>query len=508
MRRPHDELALTGGYSFVVGWCRIGSAQAATLANIELQIDRSDSKPIYEQIAGQVRRLIGDSSLLDGDSLPTVRKLATQLGVSRLTAFKAYAELQKDGLVESRVGRGTVVRLRAPGWTSQHDGPFLDESSLMGHEEQWEQMDVLSLATALPDPSLFPHDVFLECLHSLRSSGPWTFSSAPAEGEQALREQWARTMHHLASHWTASDMLVTSGLVTGQLLAISCLAGAGKGVAVQDPTWIGAHKQIERTGARPYPVAHTESGLDTDQLKELASQRKISLLLLTPDHSWGNGLSLPVENRTDILSIADHYGIHVLESVGHSRIHFAGKQLACMAELSNGSELVLSDFDLCSCLSAGIGMGVLAAKGAALESLRSAIQMAPAPARPMQLAMAKFLAADELESHFGRAVPTYRSRKEAMVRALKSSLPAGLKWTEPTGGYVLMLDLPAGVDATAVQKDALPAGLSIVPGSACSMLPRFDSAVRLSYAMLPAEKIIRAVVSFGRLLKERQIARN
>ena len=478
------------------------------MANLQFQIDRSDSKPIYEQIAGQVRRLIGDSDLLDGDSLPTVRKLATQLGISRLTAFKAYAELQKDGLIESRVGRGTVVRLRAPGWTSQHEGAFLDESALMGHEEQWGQMDVLSLATAMPDPSLFPHDVFLECLQSLRGSGPWAFSSSPAEGEQTLREQGARTMHHLASHWTADDMVVTSGLVTGQLLAIMSLAGAGMGVALQDPSWLGAHQQIERTGARAYPVAHSDSGLDTDQLRELAKQRAISLLLLTPDHSWGNGLSLPIENRTEILSLADHFGFYLLESVGHARIHFAGKQAAGLAELSNGSELVLSDFDLCSCLSAGIGMGVLSAKGAALESLRSAIQMAPGPARPLQLAMAKFLADDQLESHFGRAVPTYRSRRDAMLRALKSSMPSGLRWTNPTGGYVLMLDLQPGTDVTALQKDALAAGLSIVPGSACSMLPRCASSVRLSYAMLPAERIVRAVVTFGRLLKDQQFARN
>nr|NLD40446.1 GntR family transcriptional regulator [Actinomycetales bacterium] len=72
-------------------------------------VDLSSGVPPYEQIRGQVAGLIATGSLHPGDRLPTVRDLATDLGVAVGTATRAYRELESAGLVVSRRRVGTVV---------------------------------------------------------------------------------------------------------------------------------------------------------------------------------------------------------------------------------------------------------------------------------------------------------------------------------------------------------------------------------------------------------------
>lgn len=74
-----------------------------------LDVDPRSGVPIYIQLIGGVRHAVEIGSLGSGDRLPTVRALAGELNVAPNTVVKAYNELQREGLIESRPGVGTVV---------------------------------------------------------------------------------------------------------------------------------------------------------------------------------------------------------------------------------------------------------------------------------------------------------------------------------------------------------------------------------------------------------------
>src|SRR5947207_1054834 len=74
-----------------------------------LQLDRERSQPLYQQIAEQIKSQISGGKLPIGTRLPTVRQLASTLGVTRLTVHSSFSELQSGGWVEATVGRGTFV---------------------------------------------------------------------------------------------------------------------------------------------------------------------------------------------------------------------------------------------------------------------------------------------------------------------------------------------------------------------------------------------------------------
>ncbi|MGB3683941.1 MAG: GntR family transcriptional regulator [Rubrobacteraceae bacterium] len=74
-----------------------------------LKVDTGSGVPIYVQIVDQVRHAAGVGSLEAGDRLPTVRALAKELAIAPNTVVKAYSELQRSGMIESRPGVGTVI---------------------------------------------------------------------------------------------------------------------------------------------------------------------------------------------------------------------------------------------------------------------------------------------------------------------------------------------------------------------------------------------------------------
>ena len=82
--------------------------------SIWLQVDPRSGVPMYVQIIEGVKRALEVGQLRPGDRMPTVQKLSTELTIAPNTIVKAYGELQRQGLIESRAGAGTVVAASAP----------------------------------------------------------------------------------------------------------------------------------------------------------------------------------------------------------------------------------------------------------------------------------------------------------------------------------------------------------------------------------------------------------
>ncbi len=76
---------------------------------MQIIISNNADKPIYEQITSQIKAMIMNGELQAGDTIPSVRTLAKTLHVSVITVRKAYEELQRDGFIETAVGRGSFV---------------------------------------------------------------------------------------------------------------------------------------------------------------------------------------------------------------------------------------------------------------------------------------------------------------------------------------------------------------------------------------------------------------
>lgn len=76
---------------------------------LDIVISNNADKPIYEQITMQIKAMIMSGKLQAGEAIPSMRALAKSIHVSVITVQKAYEDLQRDGFIETTVGRGSFV---------------------------------------------------------------------------------------------------------------------------------------------------------------------------------------------------------------------------------------------------------------------------------------------------------------------------------------------------------------------------------------------------------------
>lgn len=77
---------------------------------MDIIISNASGTPIYKQIIEQIKGIILDGVLTEGEALPSMRLLAQQLRISVITTKRAYEELERQGFIESYAGKGSFVK--------------------------------------------------------------------------------------------------------------------------------------------------------------------------------------------------------------------------------------------------------------------------------------------------------------------------------------------------------------------------------------------------------------
>ncbi|MCU0711551.1 MAG: GntR family transcriptional regulator [Pirellula sp.] len=86
--------------------------------NSWLTISQADPRPLYTQVIDQVKRRVSTGDLPPGSELPSIRQLAADLKISVITIKRAYLELERDGVIQTRQGKGSYVA-ENPGLASE-----------------------------------------------------------------------------------------------------------------------------------------------------------------------------------------------------------------------------------------------------------------------------------------------------------------------------------------------------------------------------------------------------
>lgn len=102
---------------------------------MEIVVSNHNSKPLYEQIALQIKVAIMSGDLKAGEPIPSMRSLAKSLQISVLTVQKAYETLQADGFIETTAGKGCYVSV-------QNQDFYLEEQQKKIEEKFMEAIDI------------------------------------------------------------------------------------------------------------------------------------------------------------------------------------------------------------------------------------------------------------------------------------------------------------------------------------------------------------------------------
>lgn len=109
---------------------------------MEIVVSNKASRPLYEQIATQIKAAIMSGELKAGEAIPSVRALAKSLHISILTVQKAYSTLQEDGFIETTAGKGCYV-------SAQNQDFYLEEQQKK-IEERFSEAIEIARASGIP----------------------------------------------------------------------------------------------------------------------------------------------------------------------------------------------------------------------------------------------------------------------------------------------------------------------------------------------------------------------
>ncbi len=492
---------------------------------MELRLDKASAVPVYLQIRDAIREQILSGRLAGGEKLLPERKLASALRINRSTVLAAYRELKDEGLVEARVGSGTVVK--APPPRPGGPGPFpaapLPWRSLFGssaareHDpllrdllELTERRDVLSLAAGLPAPELLPIDTFSRiAVEVLAEHGAEALLHSPTEGLTPFRESLAALTASRGIPCTAAEVLVTSGSQQGLDLAARVFLDPGDAVVVEEPTYFGALEAFRTAQVRLLGVPVDGDGMRTDLLEALLERHRPKLIYTLPTFQNPSGAVMSLARRRHLLELAARHGVPVLEDDSYSDLRYDGEPLPALAALDaadaggtgDSGARVLYLSSLSKVLVPGFRLGWLRAPEPVVRQLALAKQAIDLHSGTLgQLLVDRFLRDGLFAPHAALLRREYARRRAAILGALSELAPGRLSFVRPAGGYYVWARAGVGVLEGRLLAEAAREGVAFLPGAACHVHPPAETFLRLNFTHQTPERIREGVGRLARAL--------
>src|SRR5262245_1944482 len=475
---------------------------------LSLQLDRDSPMPLARQIQGQIERLIREGWLGPGVKLPATRELAQALGVNRTTVALAYEELVAAGRARAHVGQGTFVASAPPG--EARPAPLaparvsLDWSRLFSRSAHIGGSGVerratlpggarplVSFAEGTPDSGMFPTDAFRRVLNQVvRAEGTALLQYPPGgDGYPPLRAYLATYLLRVGVEARADDILVVNGSQQGFDLIARTFIDPGDVVAVEQPTYPRATDVFRAAGAQLVPVPWDLEGPSAEALEQVLARHRPKLFYCQPTAHNPTGLTMTSEAARRVLDVAARHHVPIVEDGFDGSLYYGERRpLPLRAIDRDGLVLYIGTFS--KVLFPGLRLGWLVAPPPVVDRLRAAKQLADLGTSPLiQAAVHQFCERRLLDRHVSRIAKEYDRRRTTLLDALARHMPEGVSWTEPRGGFSLLLTLPAGCDAMALLPRALRRGVGFTPGARFFPGGGGEHTARLSFSSVPVRRI-------------------
>lgn len=330
----------------------------------------------YQRLALALQAGILEGSIEAGAKLPPHRTLADQLGVTIGTISRAYAELERTGLVLARVGDGTFVRQRGqqrtadPGFRNVLDEPqrYFDMSHNMhipGHE-------TACLAHSLKELSNDPQ--------TLQELTRYTADV----GLPHYRQAGARWLAHgdFAPH--ADQVVCVNGGQHGLFCTLMALLRAGDTLVTEQLTYPGLISAARFLGIKLLGIEMDDQGLRPESLEQLCRSHRVSALYCTPTLQNPTSTVLSAARRQAIAQICRAHNLLILEDEAHAVLvldrppplsQYAPERCILIGSLSKA-------------VAAGLRVGYLHAPASLIGRLSAALRATCWMATPLPLELA------------------------------------------------------------------------------------------------------------------------
>src|SRR5687768_13308048 len=450
---------------------------------MRIPLDRQSSTPLYEQIEAYLRQGILSGSLAAGTRLPASRQLARDLGVNRITVENAYAMLETDGLIYSKMGSGTYVLPPDPRLVISKDEPGapwpLWQQSLELHNRSSKNKtspdmpkksvrypQPISFASGIGDAHLFPAEDFRKVLQTvMRRDGIVALDYGKPNGHAPLRETIAHILASQGLQTRSENVLITAGSQQALSLISQLLLKPGDVILVESPTYSGALDLFRSLDFKVVGIPIDGQGMQVEVLEKLLQQHHPKLIYTIPNFHNPTGTCLSNPRRRELIVLADRYNIPILEDDFVGDLRYEGRTQPALKALDPGGRVIyINTFS--KILMPGLRVGFLVAKGPVYNALVNFKRVNDlATSTLVQRALEAYVTVGRYQAHLRRSCQIFRKRRDAMVSAIQRYLPAEVHLDTPQGGLFIWLQLPKNLSSEKLLPLAWEEGVVFAPGT-------------------------------------------
>lgn len=450
---------------------------------MRIPLDRQSSVPLYQQIESYLRQGILSGSLAADTRLPASRQLARDLGVNRITVESAYAELETDGLIYSKMGSGTYVLPVGPLVALSKDGPgapwplwqqdveFQARTTESRHRDERlkkvaRQPHMISFASGIGDSHLFPAEDFRKVLQTvMRRDGIAALDYGEPSGHTPLRQTITHILASQGLQTRSGNVLITAGSQQALALVSQLLLKPGDVIMVESPTYPGALDLFRALGFKVVGIPVDGQGMQVEALEKLLQQHHPKLIYTIPNFHNPTGTCLSSQRRVELIILADRYNIPILEDDFVGDLRYEGRTQPALKALDPGGRVIyVSTFS--KILMPGLRVGFLVAEGPIYNCLVNFKRVNDlATSTLIQRALEAYVTVGRYQSYLRRSCQIFRKRRDAMISAIERYLPAQIHFDPPQGGLFVWLQLPDRLFSEKLLSLAWEEGVDFAPGN-------------------------------------------
>ncbi|WP_457579825.1 MocR-like pyridoxine biosynthesis transcription factor PdxR [Ensifer canadensis] len=468
-------------------------------------IDRASRTSLQAQIRETVVSAVLSGRLPPGAQLPSTRKLASYLNISRLTVTLAYQELATQGYLDV-VDRSSYrvadkppfnvldADVASPGaeavdWSSKLRSTFR-VAKQMRKPLDWRRYPYPFLYGQM-DPSLFDLTAWRDCARRALAREDFELMAgdfAASDDVQLVNYICSRTLPGRGIRANPDEILVTVGAQNALWIVIQLLLRRGSHAVCENPCHPDMSASLRLSGAKVTVLDVDEGGLPPAALPH-----EVDAVFVTPSHHSPTGATMPMDRRVALLEAASSRDFVIIEDDYEFEMSFlAPPSPALKAFDRKGRVFYIGSFS--KSLFPGLRLGYLVAPAPVIREARAlrALMLRHPPGH-LQRTAAYFLALGHYDAVLHRMREEYHLRHRVMADALNAN---GLKiaGSAAFGGTSFWIEGPDGLDADRLMADLREDGVLIESGS--PFFPNDEESCRffrMGYSSIGRDRIAEGV---------------
>ncbi|MTH79260.1 PLP-dependent aminotransferase family protein [Paracoccus aestuariivivens] len=464
----------------------------------EIILLREDEAPTLQgRLAAAIVRAILEIRARPGTRLPSSRKLAGALGISRMTVTLVYQDLVSQGYLETLPRSGIAVaatvphrRLRAPSIRQQAEKPPDWQDWLSDHKlprrvirkpTNWREFRY-PFIYGQPDPSLFDHNAWRECARQALGTRDFADLSSDRYGaDDPLLVDYicSNTLARRGIRARRDEVLVTLGAQNALFLAVELLARADRIAVTEDPGYPDFAETLRRAQSPTsfLPVDH--GGLNPADLPP-----NTRLVIVTPSHHIPTGGTMPLARRRELLERAAAQDFLIIEDDYDFEMSYLAQPLPALRSMDDAGRVIyIGSFS--KSLFPGLRIGYMVGPAELIRQARALRSiMLRHPPSHLQRITAYFLALGHYDAHIVRLREALKRRRALIEEALQGSA-LELAGAPRAGGSSVWVRAPDGVGSQILADRLHDESVLIEPGEVFfEQPPEPCSFFRLGYATI------------------------